>query len=108
MFSSQIPAQEIDLIIGLEPFETLRFLSKGSKNTKIISHNISEELYVNRVKLADFYTSDQLNNPVEEILKHIPAAYCYDFQNNTEKALNETVLAYVLEQKIETFLNLQI
>jgi Pyruvate/2-oxoacid:ferredoxin oxidoreductase gamma subunit len=108
IFSSQIPVQEIDLIIGLEPFETLRFLSKGSKNTKIISHNKSEELYVNRVKHVDFYTTNCSIDPIEEIRSHIPSAYCVNFQNNNSKALNENILDYVLDQKNETFLNLEI
>ena len=61
MYSAQIPKQELDMIIGLEPWETLRYHAYFNKNTKIFMNTHIYPL------LTERYKKSPIDNPVEAI-----------------------------------------
>lgn len=62
-FSSQIPNGAVDLLIGMEPWEALRFSSRCNRNTKSIINSQEEKLYAER------FQNTPLIDPIESLGK---------------------------------------
>lgn len=60
-YSPEIPRGELDLMLGLEPWETLRYSSYFNQNTKIIMNREVVGLYMER------YRSFEIEDPVKEV-----------------------------------------
>ena len=60
-FSSQIPIGAVDVLLGLEPWEALRFANKCNSNTRAIITSSEEKLYVER------YRKTATEDPIENI-----------------------------------------
>jgi indolepyruvate ferredoxin oxidoreductase len=62
-FSNQIPKGSLDVIIGLEPYETIRYQQYFHTRTKIFVNSEKTALYVER------YKKIELKDPIEELKK---------------------------------------
>lgn len=80
MYSSQIPEQELDLIIGLEPWETLRYASYFNKDTKVFVNTDVHPLFMER------YRKIHVEDPVKTIIALGLSTTAFDY---TEKALQD-------------------
>ena len=60
-FSSQIPMGAVDVLIGMEPWEALRFANRCNSNTQSIINSHEEKLYVER------YRKTATINPIESL-----------------------------------------
>lgn len=91
IFSSQIPAGKVDVLIGLEPAETLRFAFRCYEGTKVITHSIPEKLYIERM-------NGKLMQNVDESLKTtFSNLILEDFSTSLDEKLNICVLRNALE-----------
>jgi Pyruvate/2-oxoacid:ferredoxin oxidoreductase gamma subunit len=59
LISSHIPMGEVHVIIGLEPWEALRFSGRCSQDAKVIVNTDIESLFIQR------FMDETLSNPVE-------------------------------------------
>jgi Pyruvate/2-oxoacid:ferredoxin oxidoreductase gamma subunit len=97
VFSSQIPKGEVHVLLGLEPWETLRFASLCNKNTKVISHTVEEKLYVERINgQPKTGATQQLKALFEELI-------LLDFSTNTKEKINIQVLKKALTENYLPF-----
>lgn len=97
VFSSQIPKGEVHVLLGLEPWETLRFASLCNKNTKVISHTVEEKLYIERINgQAKTGAVQQLEALFDQIILQ-------DFSINVEEKINTQVLKRALIQNYLPF-----
>jgi len=103
VFSSQIPKGEVDVLIGLEPWEALR----SAKNCHALSHvlvnSVEEVLYVNR------FSDEALFNPIEKLKELFINLKSEDFSSKAEMELgaknnlNMMMLLEALERKLLPF-----
>jgi len=61
IISSQIPKGKANILIGLEPWEALRFANYCSQETKIIVNTDIELLFIER------YLTSSISNPIEQL-----------------------------------------
>lgn len=61
LYSCQVPEGEVDLVIGLEPWETLRYHAYFGKQTRIIMNTNAATLFEER------YTRISLSDPVRAV-----------------------------------------
>ena len=80
MYSVQIPKQELDMIVGLEPWETLRYNNLFNKNTRIFMNTHIYPL------LTDRFRKRSIEDPVETIRAFKLPIVAVDY---TTKAINE-------------------
>ena len=62
-FSSQIPNFSVDVLIGMEPWEALRFANRCNTNTLSIINSEEEKLYVER------YGKTEMIDPIQTLNK---------------------------------------
>ena len=74
-YSNQIVKGSLDLILGLEPWETLRYQDYFNKRTRIIMNTLISPLYIER------YRTEKLSDPVSEIKKISGTAICKNFSD---------------------------
>jgi Pyruvate/2-oxoacid:ferredoxin oxidoreductase gamma subunit len=73
MYSTQIPAGELDLILGLEPWETLRYNYCFGSKTKVFMNSRITPFYIERLSLTNNF------DPVATITNFKPDALIRDF-----------------------------
>lgn len=81
IISSCIPVGEVHLIIGLEPWEALRFAARCSADAKVIANTDIETLFIER------FMDQKSSNPVEALGTLFKSPI---LKNYTELALHET------------------
>jgi len=90
--SSQIPPGEVDVLLGLEPWETLRFAKLCHSETKVVSNSEIEKLYIDRME------KEANSNPITELEKRFKHLIIRNFTNQslqekgTKKATNSFLL----------------
>jgi Pyruvate/2-oxoacid:ferredoxin oxidoreductase gamma subunit len=62
-FSSQIPNYSVDVLIGMEPWEALRFANRCNTDTLSIINSEEEKLYVER------YEKTEMIDPIQTLIK---------------------------------------
>ena len=94
IISSQIPNHKVDILIGLEPWETLRMSKRCLTNTKVIVHNKTERLYVER--------HQEINtNPIVELKRLFNKIEVVENENNLK--LNQLMLHQSIDKNILPF-----
>ena len=94
IISSQIPNHKVDILIGLEPWETLRMSHRCHTNTKVIVHTKSERLYVERHQNIEVNPIDKL----KQLFSKIDV-----LQNDGNVKLNQLILQQSITKKILPF-----
>ena len=96
-FSSQIPIGAVDLLIGMEPWEALRFANRCNSNTKSIINSQEEKLYAER------YQKIELINPVESLenVFNIPIIKNYTQLSKEQTGYTKITNYIMLEDSIE-------
>ena len=103
IFSSQIAKGSLNLLIGLEPWETLRFIAYCNQNTKVISNLHKQPLYIER------YNSSGIIDPVLELQKNFKNLDLVDFSLSlkanygNEKKVNYLILKQIIDNGILPF-----
>ncbi|MGB0390802.1 MAG: 2-oxoacid:acceptor oxidoreductase family protein [Salibacteraceae bacterium] len=83
-FSSSIPAGAVHLLIGMEPWEALRFADRcNEKSNTVINSNI-EKLYVERIR------KNKLMDPVETLKTVFKAPVISNYEQLAKEELEQT------------------
>ncbi len=82
-YSNQIRKGTLDLIIGLEPWETLRYADYFNKNTKVLVNSVEEPLYVER------FLKEKSDNPILELKKILTKIIEFDFSKEAIKEYDD-------------------
>lgn len=85
LFSSQIPKGSVDVLIGLEPWETLRFAHYCHPETKVIANTHEEKLYTER------YQKEKLIDPIENLTKIFKHLILKDYTSLSKKETNTII-----------------
>lgn len=94
--SSQIMPGEVDILMGLEPWETLRFANLCHTETCVISNSTLEKLYVERLERRTH------PNPIPELEKLFKNLIISDYstQSMTETGHKKQANMYLLKAAI--------
>lgn len=94
IISSQIPNHKVDILIGLEPWETLRMSSRCHSKTKVIVNNKPERLYVERHQIIE---TDPLHE-LKQLFTQIEV-----ISNDSNIKLNQFILQQLITKNILPF-----
>ena len=90
VFSSQIPKGKVDVLIGMEPWEALRFANMCNANSKAIINTREEKLYVER--LGNNINIDPVSKLKELFDEIVIKDYATVSKSETEKKTNQLML----------------
>ncbi len=82
-FSNQIRKGTLDLIIGLEPWETLRYYEYFNPQTKAIVNTAKETFFIERLK------KEKIGNPLETINGVLSTVRALDYTDMAKKEFND-------------------
>jgi len=90
-FSSQIPMGAVDVLIGMEPWEALRFANRCNNNTKSIINSQEEKLYVER------YRKTELIDPIKKLTEVFNTPIINNYTQRSKEQLGSTkVTNYIM------------
>jgi len=94
IISSQIPDNDVDVLIGLEIWETLRMSNRCQIKTKVIVSDNTERLYVERNHIVKLNPYDELKKRFKDLILIKPLK---------NKKLNELMLEQLIQLKVLPF-----
>ena len=103
IFSSVVAKGSLDLLIGLEPWEALRFAIYCNKKTKVICNSHKQALYVER------YKSEKIVDPLPELQRIFKDLNLSDFTLSSvsnygnEKMVNYLILKQIIDEGVLPF-----
>lgn len=103
IFTSQIAKGSLHLLIGLEPWETLRFTSYCNINTKVISNLHKQPLYVERYKSIGSIDPSLELQKIYKNLDLVDFTLSSKAEYGNEKMVNYLILKKIIDDDILPF-----